>query len=70
MIKKQKKRKKTPRVHSVGKNDFDTHFNILLEKGFIEQVGINELGEPEYRLSQKTIRLYTQQDASQATDGR
>lgn len=49
-------------------DDFDRHFNLLIEKGFLEQVGINALGEPEYRLSQKAIRLNARRDVSQATD--
>jgi hypothetical protein len=39
-------------------DEFDTHFNELLEKGFIQQIGTNPDGEPEYRLSKKAVDYF------------
>ena len=35
------------------RDDFDAGFDELIEKGFIEKVGVGSDGEPEYRLTAK-----------------
>jgi hypothetical protein len=35
------------------RDDFDAMFDELIEKGFIEKVGLGPDGEPEYRLTAK-----------------
>ena len=44
------------------RDDFDAEFDELIEKGFIEKVGVGPDGEPEYRLTVKAADyLYKQE---------
>ena len=55
-MKKIKKRNPEP------KDGFDKSFDELIEKGFIQEVGIGPDGEPEYRLTDKGLENQDQLD--------
>jgi len=38
----------------VAPEEFDASFDELVENGFLKQVGIDEKGEPQYRLTKKS----------------
>jgi hypothetical protein len=42
------------RRSTMPRDDFDRAFDELIEKGFIEKVGLAPDGEPEYRLTAKS----------------
>jgi hypothetical protein len=47
-------------------DDFDAEFDELIEKGFIEKVGVGPDGEPEYRLPAKSGDYLYKQEFTQS----